>query len=304
MIDFIGDIHGHLDRLEALLQKLGYEKTSGVYRHPSRKALFLGDYVDRGPQVREVLFLVRSMVEAGAARALLGNHEFNLLAFWTFKPTGYLRKHTINKILMHAETLRSFQNKESEFADALKWLLGLPIYIEEPEFRAQHAGFDASLLEVLKKESVNAVQNEEILCRMISKEDPLFKPIECFLKGPEMILPKGLSYRDSEGVIRYRSRIRWWENPKEKTAKSLLLMKNTDFEDFEVPKDIQKADYYKETEKPVFFGHYWLEGLPQVLKHNVCCLDYSVATSKGNGKLVAYRFDGEQSLSNEKFVFV
>src|SRR5690554_1104983 len=112
MIDFIGDIHGHLDRLEALLQKLGYEKTSGVYRHPSRKALFLGDYVDRGPQVREVLFLVRSMVEAGAARALLGNHEFNLLAFWTFKPTGYLRKHTINKILMHAETLRSFQNKE------------------------------------------------------------------------------------------------------------------------------------------------------------------------------------------------
>ena len=43
MIDFIGDIHGHADELEALLQKLGYSKSAGVYQHPERKALFIGD---------------------------------------------------------------------------------------------------------------------------------------------------------------------------------------------------------------------------------------------------------------------
>lgn len=54
---------------------------------------------------------------------------------------------------------------------------------------------------------------------------------------------------------------------------------------------------YQETEKPVFFGHYWLPGNTKtsVYGKNVCCLDYSVAKA---GKLVAYRWQGEQYLDN------
>ena len=48
MIDFIGDIHGHADKLEELLLKLGYTKSAGAYSHPQRKVLFVGDYIDRG----------------------------------------------------------------------------------------------------------------------------------------------------------------------------------------------------------------------------------------------------------------
>lgn len=48
-------------------------------------------------------------------------------------------------------------------------------------------------------------------------------------------------------------------------------------------------------------GHYWFKGTPKKLADNVACLDYSVARG---GKLVAYRFDGEQVLDNDKFVFV
>jgi hypothetical protein len=58
---------------------------------------------------------------------------------------------------------------------------------------------------------------------------------------------------------------------------------------------------YPINEKPIFFGHYWLRGEPKIQADNVCCLDYSVA--KG-GNLVAYRFDGEQKLNNNKFVIV
>jgi predicted MPP superfamily phosphohydrolase len=77
MIDLIGDIHGHADQLEALLQKLGYTKTNGAYAHPEATALFVGDYIDRGPKIRETLEIVKAMVESLNALALMGNHEYN-----------------------------------------------------------------------------------------------------------------------------------------------------------------------------------------------------------------------------------
>lgn len=83
-IDFIGDIHGHCDELRSLLLRLGYVESGGAFRYPDnrRKVVFLGDYVDRGPKIRETLHLVRAMCEAGSAVALMGNHEFNMLSYW------------------------------------------------------------------------------------------------------------------------------------------------------------------------------------------------------------------------------
>jgi len=53
--------------------------------------------------------------------------------------------------------------------------------------------------------------------------------------------------------------------------------------------------------KPVFVGHYWLTGTPELLSNKVACVDYSVA--KG-GKLVAYRWDGEPTLDERKLHWV
>lgn len=65
---------------------------------------------------------------------------------------------------------------------------------------------------------------------------------------------------------------------------------------------IAAAAPYPANAKPVFLGHYWLSAeRPSVLAENVACLDYSVA--KG-GFLCAYRWNGEQRLSNEKFLCV
>jgi len=50
---------------------------------------------------------------------------------------------------------------------------------------------------------------------------------------------------------------------------------------------LNHTKYYSVNEKPVFFGHYWLNGTPELYLRNICCLDYSVAQ---NGYLVAYRF--------------
>jgi len=88
--DIIGDVHGCCDELEQLLQQLGYqiiEKSSEsdwgnfpTYAHPEgRKAVFLGDLVDRGPRILDTLKLVRNMVLAETALCVPGNHDIKLL---------------------------------------------------------------------------------------------------------------------------------------------------------------------------------------------------------------------------------
>ena len=86
--DIIGDVHGCFDELLTLLERIGYEVESrtdadgGVgfsVTHPEgRKAVFVGDLVDRGPGVGKVLKLVMSMVAEGSALCVAGNHESKL----------------------------------------------------------------------------------------------------------------------------------------------------------------------------------------------------------------------------------
>jgi protein phosphatase len=77
--DIIGDIHGCYDELIELLQKLGYTINSALVTPPAgRKAIFLGDLVDRGPKVPQVLRLVMNMVTDGQALCLPGNHDVKL----------------------------------------------------------------------------------------------------------------------------------------------------------------------------------------------------------------------------------
>jgi protein phosphatase len=79
--DIIGDVHGCADELEALLLSLGYAPDeSGTFRHEAgRKAIFVGDLVDRGPRVTDTLRIAMAMVGAGTALAVPGNHDLKLV---------------------------------------------------------------------------------------------------------------------------------------------------------------------------------------------------------------------------------
>ncbi|MFS8082555.1 MAG: metallophosphoesterase [Ginsengibacter sp.] len=132
MIDLIGDIHGHADTLEKLLQKLGYTKTNNYYSHPERTAIFVGDYIDRGPKIKETLEIVKQMVDNGSAIALMGNHEYNAICFNTPKPGGgYLRKHSIQNIIQHFKTLEQFKNEQKEYVKYIEWFKTLPLFYEK-----------------------------------------------------------------------------------------------------------------------------------------------------------------------------
>ena len=83
--DVIGDVHGCRSELETLLTRLGYELVRDEAQRPvdarhldGRKAVFVGDLVDRGPDSPGVLRLAMGMVSAGNALAVPGNHEHKL----------------------------------------------------------------------------------------------------------------------------------------------------------------------------------------------------------------------------------
>jgi protein phosphatase len=78
--DIIGDVHGCYDELIELLTKVGYsERPGGAWGHDERKAIFVGDLVDRGPKIPEVVRLVMESVKAGTALCVPGNHDMKFM---------------------------------------------------------------------------------------------------------------------------------------------------------------------------------------------------------------------------------
>ncbi|MCC9169166.1 metallophosphoesterase [Pontibacter harenae] len=305
MYDIIGDIHGHADALELLLQKLGYGKSGGHYSHPGRKAVFVGDYIDRGPQIAEALGIVKAMAEHGAALALMGNHELNAILYNTRDAEGnYLRERTDKNKSQHAETLRQFEGKEEAYLAYIEWFRTLPLYHEEENMRVVHACWDETHIQHLKENLVDGRLTDGLLKNRYKKGTGLYEAVEVTLKGKELGMPRGLTFRDKDGHERTELRIKWWLNPERVTYRQYSVEPLDTLSDDPVPNTLTEGNGpYPESERPVFFGHYWLSGQAEVsvFSGNVCCVDYSVAKQ---GKLVAYRWDGERKLDPARFVHV
>lgn len=121
--DIIGDVHGCLDELVALLAQLGYEsQPGGSYLHPQgRKLIFVGDLVDRGPKVPEVVRLVMETVKAGQAFCVPGNHDIKFMrAVWG---KNVQTKHGLAESLQQFESYEQhyhgFSRMAAEFIDSL-----------------------------------------------------------------------------------------------------------------------------------------------------------------------------------------
>lgn len=130
-IDIIPDIHGQADKMQTALIGLGWRQNGLSWTHPEpqREIVFLGDFIDRGPQNGAVIRVVRGLMDSGRARAVMGNHELNALHFHTNDPeTGTpLRPHTQKNVEQHASFLREFQLGDRKTRDLLAWMQGLPL---------------------------------------------------------------------------------------------------------------------------------------------------------------------------------
>jgi hypothetical protein len=300
-IDFIGDVHGHADKLEKLFNKLGYEKSNTGWHHPERTTVFIGDYIDRGPAIPETLQIIKKMVDSGQAIALMGNHEYNAICFHTQKVNGeFYRSHSVKNQHQHRKTLEAFRSHPQELEFWINWFRGLPLFYETPFFRAVHACWDEESIETIKSIQMGGPLTNDLLDIFNSEGSDAYQAIELCLKGKEIRLPEGLTFEDKDGMIRKEIRVKWWEDPAKSTYGSYSIPKFDSLNDHIVDHtELPNKNYYKPDDKPVFFGHYWLSNPPWLFRNNICCLDFSVA--KG-GHLVAYRFDGEQQLEEKKFV--
>ncbi len=302
MFDIIGDIHGHADKLEELLTNLGYSKVQGLYQHPdNRKVVFLGDYIDRGPKIRETLHIVKDMCDAGNAFAIMGNHEFNAICFHTkdTKNGGFFRKHSIVEIEQHIKTLRQFKHHRDEWNRIfLPWFHTLPIFLEFDSFRVVHACWDEKHVDWLKNNNIYTFENglkkisEDILSKYSSKQSTAYIVLEELLKGKEYDLPEGQEFIDKDGAVRSSARIKWF-NPihKRKFHRDVFLGIDEAFGELPVTEELKFELHSYDSDISVFFGHYWLTGKPDDPYSKSICLDYSVAN---DGHLVGYSLDKKE----------
>jgi Calcineurin-like phosphoesterase len=298
--DLVGDIHGHAGALHRLLHKLDYAEVEGVFRHPQRRMIFVGDFIDRGPRQQEVLRIARSMCEAGAASAVMGNHEFNAIGWAAQNRAGeFLRSHSKKNASQHAKFLRQIEEDSADHKDALSWFRSLPIWLDLPGFRVVHACWHEPSRQALKPflDETGRLTDEGIL-ESYRHGSEAHAAVEILLKGPEERLPDGVHFSDKDGHKREEVRLCWWDQDATTFRKAALEM---DGREDEIPDSKLPSDYRYFEAKPVFFGHYWLNGHPAITAPNAACLDFSVAKE---GYLTAYRWSGERVLTEDSLVSV
>ena len=143
--DIIGDVHGCIEELLELLQKLGYVVEIGDGRYTvqppeGRKLIFVGDLVDRGPGTPEVLRIVSGMVGAGQALCVPGNHDVKLVKA--------LRGRDVKLTHGLADSLRQLEKESPEFRHEMaKFLDGLISHyvFDDGKLVVAHAGLKESM---------------------------------------------------------------------------------------------------------------------------------------------------------------
>ncbi|WP_237058350.1 metallophosphoesterase [Microbulbifer sediminum] len=301
--DIIGDIHGHAAELERLLLHLGYRETGSGFCHPGRKVIFLGDFIDRGEHLRQhrrLLEIVMAMVDNGHALAVMGNHEFNALAFHTLHQGEPLRPRTRRNTRQHQAFLNEFDDRPALKREVLDFFRQLPMWLELEGCRVVHACWAQEHVDLLRDRAPDARLDHDLLVAASTRGTAEFRAVETLLKGFEVSLPEGIAFADKDGNSREAVRVQWWKR-EASCLGDIALPLGVDIGQaaaLGVPEDVPE---YPVDAVPCFIGHYWLHGEPGPLTDNVACLDYSVA---GGGKLVAYRFDGERELEASSFAYV
>lgn len=303
--DIVPDIHGQLAKLQALLAELGYARRGGRWQHaaPDRQLVFLGDFIDRGPDNGGVLATVRDLIADGRALAVMGNHELNAIHFHNDdRATGRpLRPHSEANRRQHAAFLAEFPVGSAGARAWTEWMAGLPLWLDLGIFRVVHACWSGRAVRELALIAPGAVLPRERLMLAGRRDDPLHAAVETLTKGPEHRLPQGHSHIDSHGKVRDHARIAWWRGGARTWREAVVSVGNPDdLPDRALPGGIA-FEFYPAGEKPVFFGHYWMTGRPALEAPNALCLDYSAGI--GDNPLVAYAWEpGARGLTLEAIV--
>lgn len=308
IIDVIGDIHGYADKLTGLLEQLGYVHNGQYFMPPDgHRALFIGDLIDRGPEQVATLEIAFAMLDAGVADIVMGNHEYNAIAFATrdsSNPERYLRSHNDVHTRQHEAFLAEVPFGSELHQYWLQRFYEIPLWIETDYACFVHACWDVDSMALLKPllTADNCLTPHAL--QITSKEftEP-FDALERVLKGVETPLPDGIVMIDKEGTKRSRVRVRWWlDELNSRTLYEIARAPTSALAQIPIDALAENIDFAIKTHKPVFVGHYWLTGEPEPLSSQVVCTDYSAAVD--SGYLTCYQLDTTQPLPLKPTHFV
>lgn len=296
MYDIIGDVHGYASLLKKLLLEMGYSKTNGSYSHPTRKAVFVGDFINRGPEIRKTIRIIRNMVENGHAYAILGNHELNAIIYHIKDKQG---KSIISKpskyFLSLFKTINEYSSGSLEWREQLKWLRTLPLYLDFGEIRVVHACWSDEAVQTADTLYENGKIKKKVFRKLTKKSgSSVAKCLWMLTKGVNLKIPTDLRVMNNKGVSPRSIRIRWWDDLKGFTFKNASFESKFSMPSYTIPEEILPVTFpYPENAPIVFFGHYCRGAGPHIIKPNVCCVDSCVTGTKS---LLAYRWSGEKEL--------
>jgi hypothetical protein len=312
--DIIGDVHGCADKLVGLLKKLGYEERRGVYRHPERQAIFVGDLIDRGEDQVKTLALVRAMVDAGDAQIAMGNHEVNAISYATPNPEipgEFMRPRSEKNRAQHKAFTDQVQVYAGLYAQSVEWFKSMPLYLDLDGLRVVHACWSDSSIRTLERWVTpgNPMPTDFVVranLRGTSEHDA----IEVSLKGPELGLKRygQKRFTDPGGQLRNEARIRWWSAKASTLDEVAEIPEGARTEEDSPYPPLPKTEckecepYRYGATKPVFYGHYWRDWAPKNpldWTTNTACVDFSAGNG---GPLVAYRWDGESEINPRHYI--
>lgn len=309
--DIIGDIHGQADKLDELLPHLGYVPTGRSYKPPAgRQVVFLGDLIDRGPKQLRVLEVVRAMMEAGDALCIMGNHELNAIGYTT-RPKGssgdFYRPNNSKNRKQHIELLEQIGYGSELHRETVEWFRTLPVYLDLNGIRVVHGCWDDGAVATLKaggwEPGVNL--DDDLLAAVyrkdgIGEESAMMRARKLLTCGLEIPLPEGRAIVDKAGNKHKNMRIANWRDWAKEFHEVALVPKGQEelLKGMEWPADLVIS---RIEGSPIFVGHHWFSGHPVIESPKLACLDWSAAR---DGPLVAYRWDGEAELSNDKLAWV
>ena len=276
-LDIVGDVHGEIDTLRSLLGHLGYNDNGD---HPQgRRLVFVGDLTDRGPDSPAVVDLVASLIEAGRAQCILGNHDLNILLdhrkpenkwFWGEK---FLDEHDRVAPQLLADV--AIQQRVKNFFRTL------PIALERDDLRVIHACWNG--------EMIGVARNANDVVALYDHHHDLIEQSFPNLDLDE--IDRGLEHQNLNPVKRLTS------GPEERSDVSIHSGGKI--------RNERRVQWWNEYSGPLcVFGHYSiLDGHPRG-NGSAYCVDFGVGnkwkerrdgrTSKFSSKLAAFRFPEKQ----------
>jgi hypothetical protein len=289
--DIIGDVHGEVDALRALLARLGCNVARCTVERP---IVFIGDLVDRGPDSVAVVLLVQQLVDAGVAQVVLGNHELNLLTGDAKEGNGWFLHREPRDSWHDGKVHVPFVSREASAEERERiaaFLRAMPVALESPELRVVHAAWSPPAIEAARRApdldafinplsvdlppldlddvpTPEALTNPDgpvpfhpgLAAKQVAEQNS--QPIKVLTSGLERPITPGTAPRWLSGKWRLLERDPWWD--------------------------------HDDDERSVVFGHYWrrrpsaeIEGKPDPFdgiaptawfgnRGQAFCIDYSV----------------------------